>query len=155
MLLWRRSLAVFMWNCHLHFKPRLHDTTGCQTGCETGFTTGCIVYTNIQPVVKPVWQPVWQPAVSCIQPVVKPVVQPGLTTGWTNSCSFNTDVKTVVKPWQPYWQPVVSCKRGISVFASLFTNNIHPGKKHPGVHRGITRCKVLNKPHLANYYGRP
>jgi len=25
------------------FKPRLHDTTGCQTGCTTGLTTGCIV----------------------------------------------------------------------------------------------------------------
>jgi len=65
----------------LIFKPRLHDTTGCQTGCTTGLTTGCIhdtavlsnrlstrfdkplttglttgciVYTNIYPVVKPV-----------------------------------------------------------------------------------------------------
>ena len=82
-------------------QPRLHDTTCCQTHCQTRLTTVCIVYTNIQPVVKPVWQM----AVSCIQPVVKPVVQPGLTTGWTNSCSFNTVVKPVVKP---LWQPVVS-----------------------------------------------
>jgi len=25
------------------FKPRLHDTTGCQTGCTTGLTTGCMI----------------------------------------------------------------------------------------------------------------
>jgi len=37
-----------------------------------------------------------------IQPVVNPVVQPGLTTGWKNSCSFNTVVK-------PVRQPAVSC----------------------------------------------
>ena len=69
----------------------------------------------------------------CQTVFVKPVVQPGLTTGWTNSCSFNTVVKPV---WQPVWQaldvclhdtagcqtglttgckPVVSCKRGLSI----------------------------------------
>jgi len=99
--------------------------TRCQSGCETVLTTGWIVYTNIQPIAKPVWQPVWQTAVSCIQPVFKPVVHPGLTTGWTNSCSFNTvvkpgcttglttgsivytDIQPVVKRvWQPVWQPV-------------------------------------------------
>ena len=39
---------------------------------------------------------------------IQPVVQPGLTTGWTNTCSFNTVVK-------PVCQPVVSCKRGFMV----------------------------------------
>ena len=85
--------------------------------------------TNIQPVVKPVWQPVWQPAVSCIQPVVKAVVQPGLTTGWTNSCSFNTVVKPIVKPvvkpvWQPVWQPAVSCIQTFNRLSNRFENRL-------------------------------
>ena len=42
----------------------------------------------------------------CQTMFVEPVVQPGLTTGWTNSCSFNTIVKPVVKP---VWQPAVWC----------------------------------------------
>jgi len=70
---------------------------------------------------------VYKHSTSCQTVFVKPVVQPGLTTGWMNSCSFNTVVKPV---WQPIWQPVgcmftrysrlsirlpvVSCKRGIS-----------------------------------------
>jgi len=44
---------------------------------------------------------------TCCQAGCHTVVQPGLTTGWTNSCLFNTVVK-------PVWQPAVSCKRGIS-----------------------------------------
>ena len=84
---YRVTFAAFCgWLSFL--KPCLHNTTCCQTG----LTTGCIVYTNIHPVVKPVWQP----AISYIQPVVKPVVQPGLTTSWTNSCSFNTVERTVL-----------------------------------------------------------
>ena len=62
-----------------------------------------------------------------VKPVVKPVVQPGVTTDWTNSCSFNTDVTPVVKPvWRmyvytiqpvvkPVVQPVVLCKRGFRI----------------------------------------
>jgi len=77
------------------------------------------VYT-IQPVVKPVWQPgkclhtqynrlsnpfdnrlyrVYKHPTGCQTLFVKPVVQPGLTTGWTNSCSFNMVVK-------PVWQSI-------------------------------------------------
>jgi len=82
---------------------------------------GKCLYTRYNRLSKPVVKPVWQPvvlciqtfnrlsnpfdnrfdkmAVSCIQPVVKPVVQPGLTTGWTNSCSFNTVVKPCLSNW--------------------------------------------------------
>jgi len=67
----------------LTVKPCLHDTTCCHTGLTT---SKMFVYT--------------------IQLVGKLVVQPGLTTGWTNSCSFNTVVKLVVKP---VWQPAVLC----------------------------------------------
>jgi len=35
------------------FKPRLHDTTGCQTGCTTGLTTVLNEQLFVQPVVKP------------------------------------------------------------------------------------------------------
>jgi len=51
-----------------------------------------------------------------IQLVVKPYVQPGLTTGWTNSCSFNTVVKPVCQTWfdNRLFTVVVSCKRGLS-----------------------------------------
>jgi len=104
------------------FNNRLYRVYRHSTGCQTRLTTGL---TN---------------AVSCIQLVVKQVVQRGLTTGWMNSCSFNTVVKPVVKPvWQPFdnrldvclhdtavvnpvvepvWQPAVSCKRGFKVCRS-------------------------------------
>jgi len=116
------------------------------------------VYT-IQPVVKPVWQPV----VSCIQTFnpglttgcivytagCQMFVQPGLTTGWTNSCSFSSVVKPglttcwtnsgclfnmVVKPvvqlsnrlynlvWQPVWQPAVSCKQTFNWLSNRLEN---------------------------------
>ena len=66
---------------------------------------------------------VYKHSTGCQSVFVKPAVQPGLTTGWTNSCSFNMVVKPV---WQPVgWlftrysrlsktvvQPVVSRKRG-------------------------------------------
>jgi len=87
-----------------------------------------------------------------IQPVVKPVVQPvwfdkhGLTTGWTNSCSFNTVVKpgcttgltngcivytNIYLVAKPDWQQVVSCKRAFSI--SMFLRDDPDVIKLPGL----------------------
>jgi len=96
-----------------------------QPGLTTGWTNnGCSFITVVKPVVKPGcttgWQPCWTNSLF-VQHFVKPCLsngfdKPGLTTGWTNSCSFNTVVKRVVKPvWQPVWQPTVSCKRGLRI----------------------------------------
>jgi len=66
---------------------------------------------------------------TCCQPRCQTGCTTRLTTGWTNSCSFNTvvpvcggmfvyTIQPVVKPVvQPVvvWQPVVSCKRGLNI----------------------------------------
>ena len=59
------------WHCQSTvetaiFKPRLHDTTGCQPGWTTSLTqpVWMFVYTT-QAVLQRVWQPVRQPVVSC------------------------------------------------------------------------------------------
>jgi len=96
------------------------------------------IYTRytIQPVVKAVVKPVVKPLDNRLYRVYKhsTACQTRLTTGWSNSCSFNTVVKPalttrsmfvytiqpVVKPVvQPLCQPVVSCKRGITEFCQV------------------------------------
>jgi len=74
----RSSFSVVSACClYCVFKPRLHDTTGCQTGLTAGLTT----VLNEQLFV---------------QPVVKPGCTTGLTTGLTTGCIVYPNIYPVV-----------------------------------------------------------